>query len=293
MSVAFYTALAAEERLRVATEVAGLNERLMEAVRIQLREGEISIMEANLAAIEVGRARARVLSARRTATSAQLALGRLVGAPPEVAVRVETEVAPAPAPKTLDPDGLLAAALEQRPDLAAAATAVLQSETLTRLARREAIPNLEIVAIAERDGIGSEPRVGLGVGLPLPFWDRNQGVVARRRAETDRAAYALEATRLEVRTEVIDAYRSYVAAAEEVAVFEADVLEPAQRTQEMLETAYEAGKTDLSALVLLRNQLLDAELSYWEAWLAQREALVRLRAATGELTIEDLNGSDR
>lgn len=292
VSAGFYTAFAAEERLRVASELAGLNKRLMEAVRIQLREGEISEMEANLVEIEVGRARARVLAARREATSARLTLGRLVGVPPEVAVRVEAEVTPAPAPQTLDPDRLLAVALERRPDMAAAATAVRQAETLTRLARREAIPNLRIAAIAERDGAADEPRVGLGVGLPLPLWDRNQGVVARRRAETEQAGYALEAARIQVRTEVADAYRSYVAAAEEAAVFEADVLEPAHRTQEMLETAYEAGKIDLSALVLLRNQLLDAELSYWDAWLAQWEALVRLRAATGELTIEDLNGTD-
>lgn len=293
VSVAFYAALAAEERLRVATELAGLNERLMEAVRIQLREGEISVMEANLAEIAVGRARARVLAARREATSARLALARLVGVPPEVAVRVETEVTPAPAPRTLDPDRLLTLALERRPDLAAAVTAVRQAETLTRLARREAIPNLEIAAIAERDGIDDAPRVGLGVGFPLPLWDRNQGLVARRRAETEQAGYALEAARLRVRTEVADGYRSYVAAAEEAAVFEADVLEPAHRNQELLETAYQAGKLDLSALVLLRNQLLDAELSYWDAWLAQREALVRLQAATGELTIDDLNEESR
>lgn len=293
VSIAFYATLAAEERLTVASELSGLNERLMGAVRIQLQEGEISVMEANLAEIEVGRARARVLAARREAVSARLALGRLVGAPPDTPVGAEAGVAPVPAPESLDADALLAAALDQRPDLAAAVTAVQQSETLTSLARREAIPNLRIVALAERESIGGEARFGAGVGLPLPIWDRNQGLVARRRAETEQTAHALEAVRLRVRTEVADAYRSYVAAAEEAAVFEADVLEPAHQNQELLETAYQAGKLDLSALVLLRNQLLDAELAYWDAWLAQREALVRLRAATGELSMDNLNGEGR
>lgn len=293
VSLAFYATRAAEERVRAVTELAGLNERLMAAARIQLQEGEISVMEANLAEIEVGRARARVLAARREALSARLALSRLIGAPPETPIRAEAGLTPAPPPDSLDPDALLVAALDQRPDLAAAATAVRQSETLARLARREAIPNLEIAAIAEREGVGSEPRVGLGFGLPLPLWNRSQGLIARRRAETEQAEHALEAARLQVRIEVVDAYRSYVAAAAESAVFEDDVLEPAHRTQEMLETAYQAGKIDLSALVLLRNQLLDAELSYWDAWLAQREALVRLHAATGQMTIEDLNEGSR
>lgn len=293
VSTAFYAALAAERRLVVTTELLGLNERLLQAVRTQVREGEISVMEANLGEIEVGRARARVLSARRAATSARLELGRLVGIAPSEELRVEPEVPAAPPVEALDPEALMAAALERRPDLAAASTAVRQAETLTRLARREAIPNLRIAALAEREGTGGEPRIGIGVGLPLPLWDRNQGLIARRRALSKQAALTLEATALRVRTEVIDAYRSYVAATQEARVFEEDVLEPARTNQDLLETAYQAGKIDLAALVLLRNQLLDAHLSYWDAWLAQREALVGLQAATGQLITEESNEDDR
>ena len=293
VSTAFYAALAAERRLAVAAELLELNERLLEAVRTQVREGEISVMEANLAEIEVGRARARVLAARREATSARLELGRLVGVAPSEELRVEPEVPAAPPIDALDPGALMAAALERRPDLAAAGAAVRQAETLTRLARREAIPNLRVTALAEREEVGGEPRIGIGVGLPLPLWNRNQGLIARRRAQDQQAALALEATELLVRTEVADAYRSYVAAAQEAAVFEDDVLEPARTNQDLLETAYQAGKIDLAALVLLRNQLLDAELAYWGAWLAQREALVRLQAATGQLAIDEPNEDDR
>ena len=187
----------------------------------------------------------------------------------------------------------MTAALERRPDLAAAGTVVRQAVTLTRLARREAIPNLRVAALAEREGAGGEPRFGIGLGLPLPLWDRNQGLIARRRAQSEQAALELDATALRVRTEVADAYRSYVAATEEAKVFEEDVLEPARTNQDLLETAYEAGKIDLAALVLLRNQLLDAHLSYWDAWFAQREALVRLQAATGQLIAEESNEDNR
>lgn len=293
VSTAFYAALAAERRLAVATELLELNERLLEAVRTQVREGEISVLEANLAEIEVGRARARVLSARREATSARLELGRLVGVGPSEELRVEAEVPAAPPVAAFDPEALLAAALERRPDLAAAGATVRQVEALTRLARREAIPNLRIAALAEREEEGGPSRIGVGVGLSLPLWDRNQGPVARRRAQSVQAALALEATEMRVRTEVADAYRSYVVAAQEAAVFEEEVLEPARTNQDLLETAYQAGKIDLAALVLLRNQLLDAELAYWDAWLAQREALVRLQAATGQLAMNRTRTTDR
>ena len=44
VSTAFYTALAAEQRLAVARELLQLNEQLLTATRVQAREGEISSM---------------------------------------------------------------------------------------------------------------------------------------------------------------------------------------------------------------------------------------------------------
>lgn len=302
VSTAFYDALAADQRLAVARDVLGLNERLLTATRIQAREGEISTMDANLAEIEVGRARARVLTAEREAVGARLELQRLAGILPDRPIRLQDEVPIAPAPAVLDQDTLVALALARRPDLAARVRTVDQYEALTRLARREAIPNVKVGVFAEREeavGAGARggaaedpglrsPRVGLGVSLPIPIFDRNQGIVAERAAQAEQARLARQATELAVRTQVTDALRSYRAASEEARVFERDVLEPARANQRLLETAFRAGKVGLPTLLLLRNQLLDAELGYWEAWLAERRALVDLEAATATLTT-DLN----
>jgi outer membrane protein TolC len=66
-----------------------------------------------------------------------------------------------------------------------------------------------------------------------------------------------------------------------VAVYDSDVLRPTRENQALLEAAYRAGKIDLPSLLLVRNQLREAELGYWDAWLALRLARVRLEAATG------------
>lgn len=304
-STAFYAALSAQRRLEVVRELSRLNDQLLGATRIQAREGEISAMEANLAEIEAGRARAQVLAARREATSAILELQRLTGLPPDQMLHLQDSVPPAPDAAALDPDSLIALALARRPDYAAATRGVDQLETLTRLARREAIPDLRLGIIAERTerppvaggtgapavGSGHEsPRIGLAVSVPVPLFDRNQGLIAQRAAQTDQARLSRAATELAVRTEVADAYRAYLAAIEEAAVYERDVLQPARTNQQLLEIAYRAGKVGLPTLVLLRNQLLDAELGYWEAWLAARRALVALQASTATMVSDlDLN----
>lgn len=283
VSRAYFEALAADRQLAVTTALLGLNERLLAATRTQLREGEISVLEANLSEIEYGRARARVLAAGRQATSTTLELKRLTGLAADQPIRLSGDLPDPPDPAALAVDSLLGIALAGRPDLAASAAAIDQLEALRRLAAREAIPNLRLGVLADRAGSGEEAGIGFGVGLALPLWNRSRGIVAERTAQLAQAALQRQAIELRIRTQVIDAYRAYVDASAEVEVYETSVLEPARANQELLETAYRAGKVNLSTLLLLRNQLLDAELGYWEAWLAKRSAMIDLHAATANL----------
>jgi len=286
-SEAFYSALAARRRLRLALEVSDVSERLVGAVRIQLREGEISALEANLAEIEAGRARARVLAARREAAEAELELRRRTGLPPEQPVRIADDLPAAPDGASLRADSLAALALARRPDLAAREAAAQEAATLGTLARREAVPNLQVGALARREDDGGGPRFGVGVGVALPVLNRNQGRVAEQRARTEQAEYETRAAELRVRSEVAAAVLAYRAASEEEAVYEASVLQPGRENRALLETAFRAGKIGLPTLLLVRNQLLDAELGYWESWLARRRALVALQAATADLPVAE------
>lgn len=294
VSSAYYRALAARRRLTVAEQLLTLSNRLLQAVRVQAREGEISVMETNLAEIEAARARARLLATRREAYGATVELRRLIGIDPAADIRLVDDTSTSiPVDRLAVPtalDSLTRLALSRRPDLAAAAAGVRAAEAEVGLARRSALPNLRVGVSAERaDDGGAGVRGVLGVGLPL--LNRNQGVVDQRRAEARRAQYEARAAELRVRADVADALRAYQSATEEASVFAASVLEPARENSARLETAYRAGKIALPTLLLLRNQLLDAELGYWDAWLARREALVRLEAAVGTLTPDEHDGT--
>jgi len=287
LAAAYVEAVAAERRLAVVRELAGLSERLLEATRREAAEGEISRLEAQLAGIEAGRARARVLGAEREAVAARLELQRVAGLGPEQPVRVADTVVVLAVPAELDEDALVALALARRPDLAAGGRVVERERALTALASREPIPNLRVGVVGEGGGVGGERTLGLGVDVAVPLWDRNRGAVAEQRARAEQARYARAATELQVRTEVVAAVAAFARAREEVQLVEQEVLKPARESQALLQAAYAAGKVDLPSLLLLRNQLLDAELSYWDAWRAERQALVNLQAVTGLIGIEE------
>lgn len=292
-SISFYRALAAARRMAVAREALALTQRLIAAVRTQLAEGEISTLEANLAEIEAGRAQGRLLNARRVATSAELDLKQLLGFNPDKPILLDS-VSSGIIEGALDQDSLIAVALARRPDLAASSASVRELETLTSLARRLGLPNLRLGATIERGPSSGPAQVGPAIGISLPMFNRNQGLVQQREALTEQARFSQREAVLRVRTDVTEAVRAYRIASDEAAVFETSVVRPARENIALLEIAYREGKIALPTLLLLRNQLLDAEFGYWDAWLAQREARVRLEAATGALTppVESLTPPD-
>lgn len=194
---------------------------------------------------------------------------------------------------TLSVDSLTALALARRPDLGERAAAARQALARASLARRETFPNLALRGSSERLE-GSEGRVFRpGVGITLPAFNRKQGEVQARRAEARQAELEGAALAAAVRVEVARAIASYETAAAEVDVLERTVLTPARENRRLLEVAYRAGKVGLPVLLLIRNQVIDAELEYWDAWLATREAIADLSEATGENVMPPASGMPR
>lgn len=296
----FYRLASAARRRALAEEVLALNERLQDIAQRQLGAGEISRLELNLAIVELGRSRARSLAARREQEQLSIELSRALGLPPgrPIVAEIDTlssraapldtgragDVAPVTGPgiATLDIDSLTALALARRPDLAAGQAAVAQAQASVAVARRDALPNLIARAAVEPRADGGGRVVRPGIGLTLPFLNRNQGAVQARRAAARQAELARVALVARVRSEVATAVQAYESAASEVQTLESTVLAPARQNRQLVEIAFREGKVGLPELLLIRNQASDAELEYWAAWLAEREALATLAESTGE-----------
>ena len=284
----FYRLVAASRRLALAEEILGLNQRLADAAQRQLAAGEISRLDFNLAVVELGRSRSRAMSAHRDRTESELELRRLVGLPRGIplepvfdpARRTARDVYPlADSAAALDVERLTERALGVRPDVIERAAATKEAAAEAALARREALPNIVLRAVSEP---GLNRRVlRPGFGVTMPVFNLNRGESAARHALTRQAELERVAVSSRVRTDIAAAVATYQSAADEVSVLESTVLGPARQNRQLLETAYREGEVGLPVLLLIRNQVIDAELDYWTAWLAEREALAALLEATG------------
>ena len=288
----FFRTVAARERVKVMEQIIDLQNDLLTAVRTQLAEGEISTLEANLAEVEFGRARAKLLAARRLAADSEYELRTLLALPPQQPIAV---IAPGLALPltTLDTDTLIARAVAERPDLAALRASVTVAERTATLESRAAIPNPTVGLLAEREDATGQTQLGFVVGLPIPLWNRNRGATAARRADVTRAQAERAAADVRIRNEVASAAEAFAFARQELEILESAVLVPARENQRLLEIAYREGKSDLPTILLLRNQLLEAELDYLDAWLAARTALANLEAAIGAPLQMDNDSDDR
>lgn len=315
---AFYRLVAADRRATLANEILGLNRRMADFSQRQLAAGQISRLESNLAIVEFGRSRARAMGFRRERAEAMSRLLLLLGLDatsvvvPVVdtllaaAATTDSAAAVAAVAATLailreadaasdttamatdrrEVDSVTAVALSRRPDLLAGDATIREAAGQVSLARREAFPSLLMRASSEPPAEGSTDReLRPGLGFTIPAFNLNRGEIQARRAALAQAHLARAGISAAVRSEVARALASYRVAASEKTVLETTVLAPARENRRLLEIAFREGKVGLPVLLLMRNQVMDAELEYWEAWLAEREALADLAEATGELVV--------
>jgi cobalt-zinc-cadmium efflux system outer membrane protein len=301
---AFYRLAAASQQSALARDVLELNQRLAAVAERQLAAGEISRLDYNLAVIELGRSRTRALATQREREQVELTILQLLGLSPTTHVvpdlsDIQDDGAPdsvsgvpraahahAARAAQLDPDSLTAVALARRPDLVAQSAAIEQARAEATLARREALPNVVLRGVAQpgqNGGTVFQP----GIGLTLPIFNRNRGAAQARDAAARQSELQRASLVVQLRAQIAADAATYQYAAQEVEILETTVLEPARQNRQLLEIAYREGKVGLPVLLLIRNQVIDAELEYWASWLAERLALADLAEATESNTAAD------
>lgn len=182
-------------------------------------------------------------------------------------------------PLTAGEDDLKALALQDRPDLRAAQQGITAAQSQIALARANGKQDLNVAMnYSHVSGLSS---TSLFFNIPLPFFNRNQGEIARTRSALTQAQLTSSAAEDTVMTDVTNAYEAASTNQEVVKLYISGYLKQAQDSRDISAYAYKAG-----AAALL--DFLDAERSYRSTQLAYRQALAaymlsleQLRQAVG------------
>lgn len=275
----------------------------------RLRAGEVSRLDANLAAHETVAARAAVLDAESALAEAQQAWQALTGGPPPLRLEDETvaempghepvpprredEVAPAgrPGGDAAPPPGspgedVAAAAPDVHPRLralAAAADAARAALHLATRTRREA-PELALGVRRERGTF--EERYGrtLGVSLRIPLSSEPRQREATAAATADLLQAEAELARARARLDLdLGRARRELAAAESQLALAGSRQGLAADNLQLADKAYRLGELDLPALLRARALAFEADADAARSRNAMRQARARLNQTLGVL----------
>jgi outer membrane protein, heavy metal efflux system len=274
----YYLGVAANERVATARDAEAVANELRSAARDRLDLGAGTQLEVNVASAAAGRARGERLAAERAYRLARTELAAALGAkgPEDLEPTGRLDVLAAP---TLDEEALVARALAQRPDLRAVQQESLAAEADVRLAGALGNPDITLGASYERSA--DDNRFLVGLSIPIPLFNRNQGGRAVASALRSRATVSEEAVRESVQREVRGAYRALVLAREAVEGFDREVVGGLGDNVSLARESFQAGKISLFDFNLLRRDLVETQLAYLDALAELIEARYALEIATG------------
>ena len=119
----------------------------------------------------------------------------------------------------------------------------------------------------------------VGFAIPLPLFDRNQGAVARARAQQRAAELDHRATRDELTADLTRATAVEAARVASVTRFRAAAIERLPRVRAMAESAYRSGQGGIVELLDALDAITDARLRDIELVAAALDAELDARAA--------------
>jgi cobalt-zinc-cadmium efflux system outer membrane protein len=240
-----------QEQLGIAVEDVKLLSEIRDRVALRAQVGESP-------KLDLVRTETEVLNAQRTRDSAavrvkqaKLALGNLIGIPPDEDYAVRGNVGTAAALPALE--GLRSQVARDNPQIQQALADQERARNRLQLERdlRVPAPTLQAGYVQEPD----KEVARFGVAIPIPLFNQRQGQIAEALAEVKVAEAQLRTQELALTREVDAAYSHFLVARQQVETFEGGLLERAQRTLEAAEAAYRFGERGIL-------EYLDAQRTY-------------------------------
>ncbi|MDH1629230.1 TolC family protein [Pseudomonas mosselii] len=277
---AFHAALRAQTALELAQQSQALTERGLRVVEGRVRAGQSSPVEATRAQVQLAQAEAAARRARTERGVANQALARLTGSAEARFDRLDaSNLSPGPAPQA-EP---LLAKVEQTAEWRLAAAQIERGDASLGSEKAQRIPNLT-VSLGSQYSREDRERVNVvGLSMPLPLFDRNQGNVLAAARRADQARDLRNAVELRLRSETRSALEQWGTAMGEVQAYDRTILPAAQQAVDTATRGFEMGKFAFLDVLDAQRTLIEARGLYLEALAQATDARAQVERIYGEL----------
>jgi cobalt-zinc-cadmium efflux system outer membrane protein len=268
-TLGFIDVVAAQELLRLAEDLHRISEETFSAVIERVKAGKVSPIEETKASIELANKEIDLISARSDLVIARKRLASVWGSTsPQFTAAAGSldEVKNIPSVETLE------ALIDKNPELIRWAGVMERRLAELALERAERVFDITLSVGVKRFEESGDYAFTMGLGLPLPIFDRNQGGVGEARSRLAQSEQQTKAARVRIATALSESYEALASARDEANSLAHRVVPAAGEAFEAARRGYRQGKFGyLEVLDAQRTfaqttaRLLDAQARYHRA----------------------------
>jgi cobalt-zinc-cadmium efflux system outer membrane protein len=258
-------------------------EDLAKAKLGEVTEADVRRVEIQLKQAEIG-----LNSNREAFQRAKRALGEYLNMTPAEAEAMEVrgslqDTFPAPPPS----DDLTKMALRSRPDINSFRLGVSRAQADVRLAQANILPDVYVLyqpyTLQDNtyQGLKSPTSWALGVTIPIPLYNRNQGAIKRARLNVTQTEIQLASLEHKAANDVRQAEQAYITSLQNVKRMEETIVPDAEKILKDSERLFRSGQLSLILFLAARKDYNDVAKQYLDALVAHRQSMLDLNTAVG------------
>lgn len=262
----YVVVLSSQRRLELATDAEALSQQLFDTVSKRVEAGVSAPVEKTRAGVVVSTSRIERQRVQRRLWAARISLASTWG---NVSPRFEAVVGDLETIRDIPSIESLAELISQNPDVARWAVEITQRRAEVELAKAQGTPDVTVGVGARHFSETSDDAMVVGLSLPLPIHDRNQGGVLEARFNAAKARQEQRAAQARVGAALGSVYQELASSRAEAIALRDDALPPATEAYQAIRQAFDQGNLGFldvldaeRTLIGLRQQYLDALTAY-------------------------------
>jgi outer membrane protein, heavy metal efflux system len=275
----FFQTVVAQERATLSAASAELAGRAAEAVGKRVTAGKVSPVEETRAKVDFANVQLEVAEAQAELEVARQGLAAALGEQTLEFGFVATSGVVAP---ERPPASQLLASIDTSPALVASRMEVERRRALIDVERTRAKPDVTLSVGAKRDNELGRTQAVVGLSIPLPLLNQNQGGIYEAAKLADKAGDELDATRLRLASELQQASSRLAVTRTSLATLQNTVLPAAQSAYEAATKGFEAGKFGFIDVLDAQRALLAARTRYLNTLAAAYQAATAIDRIVGQ-----------
>jgi len=279
---AFYGVLAAQERVSLAKSSLDVAYLALDAASKRVKAGKSSPVEETKSKIAESTAKIELSQANSQLNSNRKRLTALWGNPQPVFDYAEGDVTKVPEALAWND---LSAMLEDSPPIKIAKIEINAREAITKVERSKSVPNITVSAgIVNNQDLNINQAL-LGLSVPIPLFNRNQGHVQEAVSRKYKAEDELVSLKSKLELNLASQYERLNAARQASESLRTEILPGAQSAFEAANKGFSAGKFNFLDVLDAQRTLFQAKSQYIQALLEAHQAVAEIERIVGDVIV--------